>query len=220
MIKAGMILMISFLVYGSIPVPGVSGETQLTAEAATPFLNEMNSSDGGGTIYPIGRRRLPIGATEFDCGLSALENFGIIRVEKTGQEGFFNITVNEPKRDEIKVKPDLGGEGVFVKAYDYSSAKVQFNRIEYVKGGKTGWQGAIAYVTLHNVTLRPVAKKIDEFCRKINRRDSDQQYSPQYRLLFRKNPFNDQWRYADSDYYSKDNKEFIGKSVPLALERD
>src|SRR5947207_14178258 len=51
-------------------------------------------------------------------------------------------------------------DGICIAGYDYDEARVEFTKLDRVKGGQMGWAGAIAYSVVRGRKLSPLVRDL------------------------------------------------------------
>jgi hypothetical protein len=137
-------------------------QTELPSNADALFLDFFSAPNIGCFAYPLGKVQLLVGGNggpaptnDFNRDMLALEKMGLLRIEETNERqarsATFNVTLSaKPDGKDLVLRSDVYREGFCIKVYDYSPAKVEFKKVEYVQGGNTGWTGAIADAVIHD----------------------------------------------------------------------
>jgi hypothetical protein len=214
--------------------PTVSfAQTELLANADALFLDFFRSPNIGCFVFPLGKVQLLVGengrpapVSDFNLDMLALEKMSVLRIDTTDERqaktATFDIMLTtKPDGKNLVLQKDIGNkDGFCMKVYDYSPAKVEFKKVEYVKGGSTKWTGAIADAVIHDKKFTPLFKDFNELRMKMGHSKEGQptETDSQYRILFREDPIGRNWRFVSFDLY--DGKRFIGQAVPQALNKD
>jgi hypothetical protein len=208
---------------------GSVAQTAIPETAAAPLLDAVAR---GCTLYGLGKQQFvpgddgkPAPMNEWSRGMLALEKLGVVSIAATGERqprtATFNVVLN--------VKPDgkrmrLENDGVCIAGYDYEEARVEFTKVDYVKGGQTGWLGAIAYSVIRGRKLSPLVRDLQSLSGDhVLPNDAP---DPQYRVLFREDPSDRNWRfitfdsYVTHDLYFTQTQTFATDNVVQALKRD
>jgi hypothetical protein len=141
------------------------------------------------------------------------EGQGFIRITFAGHlmgpVGAFDLTLRHPVDGQLLRRDQ---DGVCLAFTDYSGVTGKISKTEDVKGGRTGWKGTIAYMSLTNFGCKEVPAGFPNICRN----------SPanvrQFRVLFREKPFGDGWLILGHDLYV--NNSFVTNNVLQALTAD
>jgi hypothetical protein len=140
-------------------------QTKLPSDAGALLLAFLTPPCIGCFFYPFGKQQLiasengrPAPVNDLNRGLLALERLGIIRIDRTDERraktATFDIALSAKPDEKNLVLERLGNkDGVCIKVYDYGAARVEFKKVEYVKGGRMGWTGAIAHAVLHGGSI-------------------------------------------------------------------
>jgi hypothetical protein len=207
-------------------------QTELPPDAGALLLDFLKPPSIGCFFYPLGKQQLiasengrPAPVSDFNRDLLALERLGIIRIDTTEERqaktATFNIALSAKPDEKNLVLERLGNkDGVCIKVYDYSAARVEFTKVEYVKGGRTQWTAAIAHAVLHDKKFSPLWKDFDQSRMNLGHSKEGQptEADSQYRILFREDPLDGTWGLVSFDFY--DGNRFIGQAVPQALSKD
>jgi hypothetical protein len=208
-------------------------QTELPSNADALFLDFFRAPDIGCFAFPLGKVQLLVGANgrpaptqDFNRDMLALEKMGLLRIEATNERqartATFNVTLSaKPDGIDLGLRSDaVYREGFCVKVYDYSPAKVEFTKVEYVKGGSAGWTGAIADAVIHDKKFTQLYKRFDELRMEMGHSKEGQptESDSQYRILFREDPSEKKWRLVTFDLY--EGGRFLRQTVPQALTKD
>jgi len=207
-------------------------QTELPSNADALFLDFFRAPDIGCFAFPLGKAQLLVGGngspapTDFNRDILALEKMGLLRIQETNERqartATFNVTLSaKPDGKDLVLTSDaIYKEGFCLKVYDYSPAKVEFRKVVYVKGGSTGWAGAIADAVIHDKKFTQLYKRFDDLRMEMGHSKEGQptENDSQYRILFREDPLEKQWRVVTFDLYA--GGRFLRQTVPQALTKD
>jgi hypothetical protein len=155
-------------------------------------------------VVPVGEHRgSPEGASK-SPPLDRLIKLQIVQIARIAGSSDRYIVNLHPSVDRKMVRL-LAGTACY-RTRDYMNTDVSVVRIDAVKGGKTNWEGSIAYVIVAS-GKRTIAA------------DDEPTEPTRLRLLFKLSPFEKDWRFVIGDIAYR-NGQFQSDNVPVKLQQD
>ena len=220
----GLVRFSAVVVFGSAlySLIGSALAQSLPSDAVPAILASLSNTDC--LIIPTGQQKWPrepstngIAETLDENGnliALAFQRLGLIDVKYLGMRGFefiFQSTL-KAKIDGVAIR--VLNNMPCMQRLDYSQAAGTISRSEPLKGGQSKWTGVIAYVDVSNIKLTPLGASFD----RVRRAAVADESRLQFRVLFRQDPFNANWRVVTWDTYR--GGKFVSDRVLQEMQRD